>query len=186
MSDLLAKLLTAITTVLEDWFKSAPKVEEKLSSTIDYGLTPWMKWMTPLIGGSENNPVFAKKMEVYWKLTDVPSFKGLAGGERAWCALTVNAALDETGFKGTHNASAISFKDYGKACDYKYGAIIVIQHAGGGNHVTFFHSWKDQSKNLMNCLGGNQSDHLQISTYDVSGNSKGHDEVIGCRWPVVK
>ena len=97
----------------------------------------------------------------------------------AWCAAAECWALELTGYKSTHDASAISFKDYGTPSEYKKGAIVVIEHPSGGHHVTQFVDWADDKKKLARCLGGNQSDHVKYSIFDFNV-----DKPIACRWPV--
>lgn len=146
---------------------------------------PWMKWMADREGWSEKT--HDKQLGSYWKYTTyTPGQKAqtVRGRAFAWCAMTVNAALFETGYKGNRSAAARSFDKYGNACGFKFGAIISMRHPKGGRHVTFFHHWIDESKKIASCLGGNQADQLKKSVYNLSGNKFGHEEVIGCRWPV--
>lgn len=97
----------------------------------------------------------------------------------AWCSAAQNWALGTTGFKRTNSAAAKSFATYGAACEFKRGAIIVIQHPAGNHHVTQFSHWVDESKKIASCLGGNQSNSVRYSNYDFN-----KEKVLGCRWPV--
>ncbi len=148
-------------------------------------LTPWMTWGLAHEGekevsGDKANPFITD----CFKYTSLKNHPMAESDETAWCAAYANAALKKNGYKGTNSAAAKSFDDYGTACELKYGAVVTIKHVSGGRHVTFFHSWKDQSKKIAICFGGNQSNALRKSAYNLSGNKNGSDEIIGVRWPV--
>lgn len=155
----------------------------KHSSTVPYADTPWMDWIKKLEGKSEHDSAFNKFMSKFWKMVGL-SFKTIEGASHAWCALTVNAALVESGYKGNGSAAAASFESYGQECDYRYGAIIPMRHRDGSHHVTFFDHWVDEKNKIAACLGGNQGDMIKISNFNLSGNASGHDECKGPRWPV--
>lgn len=143
---------------------------------------PWMKWLQDHNGWGESNKnsalaKFARYCHLKW-LTVI-------GRAHAWCAVMANAALIESGFKGTENAGAVSFRTLGTPCSFSFGAALPITHASEQHHITFFVSWADEAKKLAYCFGGNQADTTKISVYDVSGNAHGHDQVIPSpRWPV--
>jgi uncharacterized protein (TIGR02594 family) len=144
--------------------------------------TPWMDWMHKHLGWNEANN--DKQLAEFWKYTTYTAGQKahtVRGRAFAWCAMTVNAALFESGYVGNRNPAAISFASYGTHCEPKYGAIIVIEHPSGSHHVTFFNKWVDESKKICECLGGNQSDSIKISLYNLSG--QGHDKMVACRWP---
>lgn len=140
-----------------------------------------MDWLSQREGWNEakNNA----ELSIYWKYTNCKQFTDVRGREHAWCAMTANAALIESGFEGTHDAAAFSFSDYGDECSLQYGAIIILQHPNGSHHVTFFTRWLDKEHNLIELFGGNQSDSIKKSIFNVSGNANGHDEIIAIRWP---
>lgn len=151
---------------------------------INFDVHPWMDWMKKHEGGSEHDPIFNKFMSAFWKLSGL-NYTTIEGASHAWCALTVNAALHESGYKGNGRADAVSFEKYGVACGFVKGAIIPMRHVGGSHHVTFFDHWADEKNKVAACLGGNQGDHLKISNFNLSGNSHGHDECVsGPRWPI--
>lgn len=142
--------------------------------------TPWMDWLNKHIGehevkGSQDNPFI---MSLY-KYGNYP----VQHDEVPWCACAANAALIVSGYKGTHSASASSFDHCGIPCEPKYGAMIRIRHASGHGHITFFVKWVDEQNKIAECLGGNQADSIKISTYNLSGNIHGHDQIAACRWP---
>lgn len=149
----------------------------------DSNATPWMDWMKKLEGKSEHDSQFNKFMSKFWKICGL-SFKTIEGASHAWCALTVNAALTESGYKGNGSAAAASFESYGEPSDYRYGAIISMRHRDGSHHVTFFDHWVDEGNKIAACLGGNQGDMLKMSNFNLSGNESGHDECKAPRWPV--
>jgi len=153
---------------------------------MNFDETPWMTYMLKHLGAWEMDPKFSKYISQYWPLVGA-KYKNIAGRAHAWCALMINIALHLTGYKGNHRADARSFSDangYGTHCTPKFGAILCLRHAGGGHHVTFFCRWVNKEKTLVECIGGNQVDHLRKTVYNVSGNKHGHDEIVGCRWPV--
>lgn len=159
-----------------------PKTQNMMTAKImelyKTGETPWMDWMKQHdgereIAGKEDNPFI---MDLY-QYGSYPN----EHDEVPWCACCANAALIKTGYIGTKRADAISFKKCGDPTDIKYGAIIVIEHPDGNHHVTFFDHWVDESRKLMACRGGNQSNALKVSTFNVSGGK--HDKVIAVRWP---
>lgn len=144
---------------------------------------PWMDWMHKYIGNTENDPVFDKFMSQFWKLCGL-NYSTIRGVSHAWCALTVEAAFNSCGIKGSNRADAVSYEHWGFPCPYHYGAVIPIRHVGGSHHVTFFVKWVDEVNKIAQCLGGNQGDSLKLSNYNLSGNAKGHDECVsGPRWP---
>lgn len=142
---------------------------------------PWMNWLEARLGWNETNN--DKELSQYWKYVHLP-FTTVRGREHAWCAMTANAALIESGYVGNGNAAAVSFVKYGTPCDYIFGAIIPIRHASGGHHVTFFHHWINEKMKIAALLGGNQSNGIRITGFNLSGNASGHDECASPRWPV--
>ncbi len=146
--------------------------------------TPWMDWMNKYTGNTENDPTFDKFMSQFWKLCGL-NYTTIKGVAHAWCALTVEAAFNSCGIKGSNRADAVSYEHWGFPCGWIYGAVIPMRHVGGSHHVTFFVKWIDETNKIAQCLGGNQGDSLKLSNFNLSGNSKGHDECVsGPRWPV--
>ena len=143
------------------------------------GPTPWMDLLKNNIGASEVPGARANALIV--SMFKYTSYK-TDSDETPWCAACVNWALRVTGYKGTNSAAAKSFDDYGTACEPKYGAVITIRHPGGGRHVTFFDHWVDEAGKIAACLGGNQSNKLKISNYNLSGGE--HSALVASRWPV--
>ena len=136
---------------------------------------PWMGFMRAHLGeteiaGDKANPFIVAlfKHTTYKTNSD----------ETPWCAATVCAALEETGFSSPKSAAAISFKNYGAPCELQPGCIVVIEHSNGKHHVTFCNNVI--SPKLVRCLGGNQSNSLKLTTYTIA---EGYDKIIATRWP---
>lgn len=145
--------------------------------------TPWMDWMNKLVGKVETDLAFSKYMSQFWKLCGL-DYTSIAGNAHAWCALTIEAAFNSCGIKGSGSAAAVSYEKWGFPCGWIYGAVIPMRHVGGGHHVTFFVKWADEANKIATCLGGNQGDALKLSNFNLSGNASGHDECVsGPRWP---
>jgi uncharacterized protein (TIGR02594 family) len=150
----------------------APKVDAKPEAAI---VPPWMLWMRSHLLWSEEN--HDSQLASFWKYTNHKA-NTCVGRENAWCSMMANAALIETGFKGTRDAAALSFKNYGTdAGGLVPGCIVVIEHQDGSHHVTFLDHIVDLQ--TIACLGGNQQNAVRISDYDVT-----KDKVIATRWPV--
>ena len=151
----------------------------KLSPSPSQDISPWLTWLIRNIGQKEIPGIKHNSWIV--NLFTYTTYKTNAD-ETPWCAATINAALQINGYKGTRSAAAKSFDTYGLPCELKPGAIITLRHVNGGRHVTCLHHIID--KENIACIGGNQSNELKISVYNISGNKRGHDELVGCRWPV--
>ena len=151
---------------------------------IENDLTPWLTWFKIRNGWTEFN--HTEELSKGWIYTNVPNYKTVIGSTYAWCAMSMNTALETNGYKGTKDAGAISFKNYGMPCEPKIGSIIVLQHSSGRHHVTTFVGWYDEKKTIMLGHGGNQSDAINVSKFNVSGNALGCDQIIACRWPATK
>jgi Putative peptidoglycan binding domain len=142
--------------------------------------TPWMDWMYAREGWKESNPDNNKELSKYWKYSGL-DYTSISGAKNAWCQMTVNAALHDTGYKPNGRADAKSAAKMGTACEAKYGAIVSMRHTSGGHHVGFFIRWV--KPDVAELISGNSGDSLRKSNYNLSGNSKGHDELLGIRWP---
>ena len=70
-----------------------------------------------------------------------------------WCALFVNACLDEAGLKGTGSLAARSFETWGRPLpEPALGAVLVFSRNGGG-HVGFY---LGENSTRFRVRGGNQ------------------------------
>lgn len=85
--------------------------------------------------------------------------------ETPWCASFVCTALEETGFKSTDSAAAISFANYGVEGDGSQGDIAVLSR-DGGNHVAFIHQNYRKGDSQIVLLGGNQGNKVSVRSYD--------------------
>lgn len=86
-----------------------------------------------------------------------------------WCAAFANAVLGASGIKGTGKANARSFLDWGTPTDNPSEGDIVVFKRGGSSwqgHVAFFVGF-DGDGNIK-VLGGNQHDHVSITTMPAS------------------
>lgn len=150
------------------------------------GVCPWVDWFDDRYGWSESNAKQNSLLSKGWKYVKL-AYNTITGASHAWCAMSANSALIETGYIGTDSAAAVSFRKLGNPCQYVYGAFLPITHQGGGHHITIFLGWKDELAKIAYCLGGNQHDRIDVSEYNLSGNSRGHDAVVpGPRWPFKK
>jgi uncharacterized protein (TIGR02594 family) len=90
--------------------------------------------------------------------------------ETPWCSSFVNWCLEQAGIKGTRDARAISWRDWGRELDEpRHGCIAVFPH-----HVGFY---AEDNGDYIRVLGGNQSDAVTISNY-------AGDAVLTYRWPL--
>jgi uncharacterized protein (TIGR02594 family) len=142
--------------------------------------SPWMDWMRKHIGEKEIPGLEKNNPFIVWlfKFTSYNTNKD----ETPWCAATVNAALAETGYKGSGSAAAKSFEKVGTDCLLKHGAIVVIQHRStGGKHVAFFDRYDADDADVFYLLGGNQRNSLGSHPFYFS-----KEKVVAIKWPVKK
>ena len=163
--------------------KPTPKPIDPVKPIPELNEPVWFKWFMDRYGWTEFN--HDKELSKGWKYTNCKSYKSVIGSDNAWCAMSLCTALEENGYKSSNDAAAVSFKNYGTACDYVKGAIIVIRHSSGAHHVTLFNTWVESGK-IMLCTGGNQSNAINTTKFNVSGNNNGCDQVVACRWPIKK
>lgn len=79
-----------------------------------------------------------------------------------WCSSFANWVTKQCGVQGTNSAAARSWMKWGKELKNPVKGCIVVFTRTGGGHVSFFDS---QDKDFIYCLGGNQSDSVNISAY---------------------
>lgn len=163
------------------------KVEVKLMLENTKDLPIWVKWFLDRYDYNENNFENDKELSKGWHWTHL-KYTTCKGSSRAWCAMSMNTALETNGIHGTGSAAASSFSKYGEPCGYKLGAILPILHPSKKHHVNIFIKWHDEKNMLAWCLGGNQGDSINLGIYNLSGNAHGHDEVMrgGPRFPGLK
>lgn len=91
--------------------------------------------------------------------------------ETAWCSTFVNFCALEAGYERTGKLNARSWLDCGLKIatihDAKPGDVLIFERGTSGweGHVTFFVSLAGGS---ARCLGGNQSNEVNISNYSLS------------------
>lgn len=86
-----------------------------------------------------------------------------------WCAAFVNAILSEVGLPTSGSNLGSSFTRYGrKVSDPKPGDIVVLRASRNGRgHVGIYVGMEMRGKRkFVKLLGGNQSNRVQISSYD--------------------
>lgn len=151
-----------------EWLASAP---------------PWFCWTYARIGmaeipGRKSNPAILK-------LQDQAKMPGsyTDDSDYPYCAVGVNAALEETGFRGTRSGMARSFerdKNFQKLDKPRLGSIAVCwrgSRGGGSGHVGFARA---HSKSHVYILGFNQGDALNVKAFPKDGGAFG---LVGFWWP---
>lgn len=132
---------------------------------------PWLDWMKSHIGEPEyTGSVPTPFIEECFSHTN---YGPLDGSTPASCAATLCAALEESGYRSTRSAAALSYANYGEPSELKQGAIIVFQWASGDHHVSVCDTFDAET---VACIGGNQGHLLQPSRF----NQKW---IIATRWP---
>ena len=95
-----------------------------------------------------------------------------------WCAVTVGACLERSGYSSTRSARARSYLDYGMPLDEPvFGCIVVFWRGsphGKKGHVGFYLR-TDRDKIWV--LGGNQANSMCAKPYPAS-------RVLGFRYPL--
>ncbi|WP_312222564.1 TIGR02594 family protein [Rhizobium rhizoryzae] len=92
----------------------------------------------------------------------------LSAKDTAWCAAFANAAIIQSGGQGTGSNLASSFMDWGMGTkNPQPGDIVVLkpQSAGSSGHVGFLASY---GNGKVQIFGGNQSNGVNVQTYDAS------------------
>lgn len=142
----------------------------------DTRIPAWMSWAQNELGVSEiygdrENP----RIVHYHSFTSY----GAKSDEVAWCSSFVNAGLVEgAGIKGTNDAGAASFKQYGApSTPDKFGSIVLFKtNTGSRRHVAFS---AGVFKGYVFRLGGNQANSVNVQVVPV-------ELVTECRYPIVK
>ena len=112
------------------------------------------------VAGPKSNPNI---LEVY-KSVDGLNNSELDDSTYAWCSCFVNWCIQKAGGKGTRNALARSWLQWGQESKGEVGDIVVFKRGDSTwqGHVGFV-----VKKGLLtvDVLGGNQSDRVKISTF---------------------
>ena len=128
----------------------------------DWQLTdkPWMSVALEEIGvkeksGSLDNPriiEYHSKTKLKAQSDSVP-----------WCSSFVNWCVEQSGFKGTRDAMARSWLNWGKGCSFEQGCIVILKRGSGyQGHVGF--AVKKFGPAVW-ILGGNQGNEVNIAVY---------------------
>lgn len=150
---------------------------------------PWYDWFVQRKGWNEKNDANDKELSKGWKIVGL-NYTNIDGASHAWCGMSLATALHNNGYKIPHGAAGAAHWDgYGTLIDWKKdgipkGAIVRIEHAKGGAHVTTAYRDHKPGEDILDALGGNQGDSIKVSRFDVSGNKHGHDEIKWVCWPV--
>lgn len=135
---------------------------------------PWVVEARRLLGIKEiKGPLHQEEILQLWVDSKL---SGIKNDEVPWCAAFTNACLERAGIRSPRKDSAKSYLDWGLKLDHPEPGCIAVFSRAGGNHVAFAIA-RDGGGDLV-CIGGNQSDAVNISTFDRS-------RVIGYRWPTV-
>ncbi len=97
------------------------------------------------------------------------TWRNLSARDTAWCAAFANAALVESGQRGTGSNLASSFMGWGQGTNApKPGDIVVLrpQARGASGHVGFFDGFDDRGN--VRVFGGNQSNAANTRTFAAS------------------
>lgn len=113
--------------------------------------------------GSDHNPKILK-----W-FADV-GHSWVVDDETAWCAAFVGAMLEKVNLKSTRALNARSYLKWGEEIapeDVREGDIVVFKRGNSSwqGHVAFY---VDETDTHIFCLGGNQSNQVNISKYPKS------------------
>lgn len=131
--------------------------------------TPWLTVARREIGvqevpGSANNP----RVVEYLHATDNLDEKTRSKDETPWCSAFVNWCMQQVDIKGTQNALARSWQEWGKHLDEPYvGCIVVFQREKKFGHVGFY---LGETETHIRVLGGNQQ-NPETGIFEVSEKS---------------
>lgn len=93
-----------------------------------------------------------------------------------WCSSFANWVVQQAGIRGSGQANARSWLNWGQRLDTpKRGCIVVLSRPGApqNGHVAFY---VGQQGDKLRLLGGNQENQVKISNYDKS-------RLLSFRWP---
>jgi uncharacterized protein (TIGR02594 family) len=145
---------------------------------------PWMEIAIAELGIHEESlpGVHNRRIVEYHNKTSLNA----STDEIPWCSSFVNWVIAKAGFRGTNNALAKSWLDWGtNLTSPRYGAVTVIKKKGAstdqatgsstGFHVGFY---INASTAHIRLLGGNQGDAVKYSSFSLNAY-----DVKGYRWP---
>jgi uncharacterized protein (TIGR02594 family) len=137
------------------------------------GDAPWMVFARGEMGqaeieGAQNNP----RIVEYHAATSLKA----TDDETPWCSAFANWCMKKAGIRGTGQANARSWLDWGRRIDTPVAGCIVVLKRGTSTtsgHVGFF---TEKQGDRIQVLGGNQSNRVKLSLYPTS-------DVLGYRLP---
>jgi lysozyme len=149
----------------------------------------WLQAMRAITGmteasGSADNPRILHMADTIGK--EYPHQKTYADSykhdDTPWCGLTVGYCMTLSGIEPVFGATdtdrwmwALAWSEWEDSIlldEPRLGCVVVMEREGGG-HVTLF---EKEEGGLYHCRGGNQSDMVNVSTYDPS-------TVVALVWP---
>lgn len=166
------------------WTALGQKISTSPESTPTAPAISWMDIAITELGVNEESlpGIHNKRIVEYHGKTSLNA----TTDEIPWCSSFVNWVIAKSGRKGTNNALAKSWLDWGTELNSpRYGAVTVIKKKGAssdqatgsstGFHVGFYIS---VSPAHIRLLGGNQGDSVKYSSFSLNAY-----DVKGYRWP---
>jgi len=114
--------------------------------------------------GKASNPNITK---AYRSVDGLGDAEKLDDSEYAWCSVFMNYCVQAVGGNGTRKANARSWLQWGKKCKPEQGCVVVFKRGNSDwqGHVAFYVKTEGD---YVYCLGGNQSNDLNISKYKLA------------------
>lgn len=170
--------------------ETSPSVDQSLGQVKPKLKNPkWYDLALKYLGKNEHDKEFDKFLSSFWKIVGLKGYKTIVGSNYAWCGLFVAVMLYLAGFGYAKNgAGAINWsRGFGQQIEFvkkgiPHGAIVRINHGfncstSKGNHVAFacgnykpsdfIVDGKLKPGATITLLGGNQSDSVKFSKYDM-------------------
>ncbi len=149
---------------------------------------PWREWFKQRIGWTEFDD--DKELSKGWVLTkNCKNYTTVIGNDQAWCGMSLASALNSSGYSyPVECEAAASYRSYGTAIDFDQngiplGAIVVIKHISGSYHVTTANRIHKAGEKVVEGLGGNQSNSINVTTFQLDPQNPKHDTIAAVRWP---
>lgn len=130
-----------------------------------------IKWFEDRLGWNEHNPQQSAELSKGWALTKYcKKFTTVEGNTFAWCGMSKATAHKAAGLKYPEQCeTAAQWIGSGIAYDWKKtgikkGSTVVL----GTHHVTTAHADAPVGAKTVPCIGGNQSDSINVTNYATS------------------
>lgn len=135
---------------------------------------PWVEIAEKEIGVDEQD----KRVLDYFKATN---YENPTVGT-AYCSAFLNWCFDKAGIKGTRNAAAVSWRNWGKELNQgQLGAVVLFEWAKGGHHVALYEDEGEHNGQYkIKVLGGNQTGAHEVCEEWVPFTD---NDVLTFRWP---